>query len=828
MNHSLTQQDKTRGKAFRYLLLTLLLGLTFSVSKAQEATVAGKVLESADKPLGYANVLLLKAADSSLVKGTLTDEAGAFLFEGIAIGKYKVVASMVGFGKSKAMEANVTNADETVKLSPIMMSEAATALKEVVIEAQKPLIEQHLDKTVVNVENSIVSAGSTALEVLEKAPGVVVDQNDNISMRGRQGVIVMVDGKPVPMSGPELANMLRGMSANSVEKIELITNPSAKYDAAGNSGIIDIRLKRDKSLGTNGTFSSSFGQGRYAKSNQGLQLNHRAKKFNVFGNYNYVLRKDFNELDIYRRFFDENGAYIGAYDQQNVFNMTFNNHSARVGADYFLSSKTTVGVVANGFLMDIDRTSDNSSAVINAANQPESSFLTNALVEHGRRNQGINFNLKHTIDSLGREITADVDYIAFKNTDEQNFTTNYYNLSNEQLRDPYLLYGTLDGNLTIKSAKVDYRQPLTAIGGNLEAGLKSSLVSADNDLQFFDRSNGGNVFDTDKSNHFLYDENINAAYVNANRKGDKLNVQLGLRLENTIAKGEQLSDVPDNKPFDRNYTQLFPSAAMNYSLNKKHDLGVSVSRRINRPSYNQLNPFKNFLDPSTYSAGNPYLKPELSYAFELTHTFDQRFITKLSYSRTTDVMVQVLAPAPEGEKLVRQTFENLATLDYFGLTTTAPFSIGNWFNSVNNATIYYGLYKGSLADTDLSNGIPTFNLNSNNTIKLPNDWSAEFVGVYRSREVYGFLEVDPIWFVSAGVQKQFWDKKASVKLNVTDAFYTNKARGFTHLARYAENFYQRRDTQVATISFNYRFGNAQSGPSRRRTGGAEEETRRAN
>jgi outer membrane receptor protein involved in Fe transport len=828
MDYSLSQQENKGSKALRYLLLTLLLGLIYTAASAQDATISGKVLETADKPLGYANVLLLKAADSTLVKGTLTDEAGAFQFEGIGVGRYKVVASMLGFGKSKAMEAIVNSSNESLNLNPIRMVQAATALKEVVIEAQKPLIEQHLDKTVVNVENSIVSAGSTALEVLEKAPGIVIDQNDNISMRGRQGVIVMIDGKPVPMSGAELANMLRGMSANTVDKIELITNPSAKYDAAGNSGIIDIRLKRDKSLGTNGTFSSSFGQGRYAKTNQGLQLNHRAQKFNLFGSYNYVLRKDFNELDIYRRFFNESGAFTGAYDQQNVFLMNFSNHSARIGADYFVSPKTVVGVVANGFFMDIDRTNANRSDVINAQGQPESSFLTNAAVDHGRRNQAVNANLKHTIDSTGREITADVDYITFRNTDQQNFTTNYYNLSNEQTRAPYLLHGTLDGVLSIKSAKVDYRQPLTAIGGNLEAGLKSSLVSADNDLRFYDRSNGDNVFDRDKSNHFLYDENINAAYVNANKKWTKLQAQVGLRLEHTNAKGEQLSDVPTDKPFDRNYTQLFPSAAMNYNLSQKHDLGVSVSRRINRPSYNQLNPFKNFLEPSTYSSGNPYLRPELSYSFELTHTLDQRFITKLSYSRTTDVMVQTLAPAPEGDKLVRQRFENLATLDYYGLTVTAPFTIGNWFNSVNNATFYYGLYSGFLADTDLRNGRPTFNLNSNNSFKLPHNWSAELNGVYRGKEVYGFLDVDPIWFLSAGVQKQFWDKKASLKLNVTDAFYTNKTRGYTTLARYAENFYQRRDTQVATISFTYRFGNAQASPSRRRTGGAEEETRRAN
>ncbi|MHC2992281.1 hypothetical protein OB13_12015, partial [Pontibacter sp. HJ8] len=785
--------------------------------------ITGKVLEAESKPMGYANVLLLQGTDSSLVKGTLTDEAGAYVFEGVPAGRYKVVASMVGYGKSKGMEAVVTTGNEAVKLNPILLRQASTTLREVVVEGQKPLIEQHMDKTVMNVQNSIVSAGSTALEVLEKAPGIVVDQNDNISMRGRQGVIVMIDGKPVPMSGSELANMLRGMSANSVEKIELITNPSAKYDAAGNSGIIDIRLKRDESLGTNGTVSSSFGQGKYFKSNQGLQLNHRSRKFNVFGSYNYVYRRDFTNLDIYRRFNDE-GTFTGAYDQQNVFNFDMNNHSARLGADYFLSPNTVIGVVTNGFISDFDRTNSNRALVINRLDQPESYFLTDAAVEHGRRNQAVNFNLKHTIDSLGREITADIDLINYTNTDEQNFTTNYYNLSNEPIRNPYLLYGTLDGDLTIKSAKADYKQPLKSVGGSMEAGVKGSLVKADNNLEFFDRSNGGNAPDLDKSNHFLYEENINAAYLNANKKWDKASLQLGLRLENTIAKGEQLSD---GQKFDRNYTQLFPSAFVGYTLSKKHDLGISLSRRINRPSYNQLNPFKNFLDPSTYSAGNPFLKPELSYSFELTHTFDQRIVTKLSYTHTTDVMLQVLSPDTTQEKLVVQTFRNLATLDYYGLTVTVPFSIGNWFNSVNNGTFYYGLYKGFLAETELRNGRPTFNLNSNNTIKLPNDWSAELTGVYRGKEVYGFLDVDPVWFVSAGVQKQFWDKKASLKLNVTDAFYTNKVHGATELTRYSENFYQRRDSQVATLSFNYRFGQGKEAPSRRRTGGAEEEKNRA-
>ncbi|HEY0896956.1 MAG TPA: outer membrane beta-barrel family protein, partial [Sphingobacteriaceae bacterium] len=315
-----------------------------------------------------------------------------------------------------------------------------------------------------------------------------------------------------------------------------------------------------------------------------------------------------------------------------------------------------------------------------------------------------------------------------------------------------------------------------------------------------------------------------AAYMNANRRWGKVGLQLGLRLENTNAKGHQLTN---GEKFDQSYTQLFPSATFSFKPNKMHDLALSVSRRINRPTYNQLNPFKYFLDPSTFASGNPFLKPELTYSFELTHTINQKFIAKYSYSRTTDNMISVLSPAEGETNVIVQMDRNLARFDYYGMTFTVPLAAGNWFNSVNNATLYYGLYQGNLANTNLNNGRPTLNFNTNNTFVLSPSWSAEVVGTYRAREVYGFLGVRPVAFVSAGIQKQLWDKKASVKLNVSDLFNSQKIYGSTVLTGYQEDFFQRRDARVATLNFSYRFGKT-PGTSRRNTGGAEEEKRRAN
>ncbi len=804
----------------RTLLILVYVSTYITCAFAQETyPIRGVIVDDTGQGAPGVNVKLLASKDSSLIKVEVSNTEGRFIFENLPAGKYRIVTSYVGFQPYQSRELNLS---QPLDLGTITLTESNRMLKEVAIVSSKPLIEQQFDKMVLNVAGSISAVGSTALEVLEKAPGIAIDQNDNISMRGRTGVIVMIDGKRVPMSGSELATMLRGLSSSSVEKIDLITNPSSKYDASGNSGIIDIRLKKDNRSGTNGNVSLGVGHGEYLKTNSGLSLNHRNKNINLFGSYNFSGRKEFNHLDIDREFYSGE-LFTGAYDQDNNFDFKFSSHNIRLGIDYYVTPKTIVGVVTNGSLFGIRRNTENSSAVVNDQHVQDATFLTDGFSKANRNNGNVNLNLKHTFDSTGKEITVDLDYARFMNSDLQNYNTRYYDLQQNPTRNAYLLFGDLDGNLDIRSAKIDYTQKLKG-GTTLELGVKSSLVSTDNNLAFFDQSTGTDVLDESKSNHFLYDENINAAYMNASRRWGKVGLQLGLRLENTNAKGHQLTN---GEKFDLSYTQLFPSATFSFKPNKMHDFALSVSRRINRPTYNQLNPFKYFLDPSTFASGNPFLKPELTYSLELTHTINQKFIAKYSYSRTTDNMISVLSPAEGETNVIVQMDRNLARFDYYGMTFTVPLAAGNWFNSVNNATFYYGLYQGNLANTNLNNGRPTVNFNSNNTFVLSPSWSAEVVGTYRGREVYGFLGVKPVAFVSAGIQKQLWDKKASVKLNVSDLFNSQKIYGSTVLTGYQEDFFQRRDARVATLNFSYRFGKA-PGSTRRNTGGAEEEKRRAN
>lgn len=792
----------------------------FSQEKPAFFELKGKLISDQNQKIDEVTLHLLNTNDKKLVKIEYVTQSGQFTFDKIPKGNYTLVTQSMAYIKYESVSIEL---NKNTDLGSITLSPLSNNLNEVSIAAVKPFIQQQYDKTVINVSSSIAAVGSTALEVLEKAPGITIDQNDNIAMRGRQGVLVMIDGKLVPMSGQDLANMLRSMSANQIEKIDLITNPSSKYDASGNSGIIDIRLKKGKNDGLNGNVTMSYSQGIYPKLNPSVNINHKVKNLNIFASYNYSFREDMTELKIFRNFYSASDQVTGGNDFDNFFKFTSNSHNGRIGADYNLGKNTIIGFAANGIFTSGSVQSASNTNDFNATHELNGSLATNGKTHPIRNNGSINFNFKQVLDTAGRELTADFDYARYINNDIQNYHTQYFGVDGLQSKDPYTLFGDLKGKLNIKSFKVDYTHPVKSIGANLEAGIKASWVEADNDVAFFDRSNGGNIPDLGKSNRFLYDEQINAAYINASKKWTKLHLQLGLRLENTIAKGTQ---VTNNDNFDKNYTQLFPSGYLGYKFNKQHDLGISVSRRIDRPSYRQLNPFKIFLNPLTYAAGNPFLNPEITTSMELTYTFLQKYTTKLGYSRTTDNILNVLSPDVEPGTVI-QTFRNLAKFDYYNLSFSFPVTIGKWFNSSNTALMYYGEYKGNLVNTNLNASRLSFNFNSSNSIIIDNNTSLEVLGSYQSKSTYGFLEVGKFWSAGLGAQRQLWNKKASVKLNVSDIFYTTKIEGITKLTGYGEHFFQKRDSRVGTISFNYRFGGQGNG-SRRKTGGAEEEKRRAN
>jgi hypothetical protein len=804
-----------------HVLLTILMLFTGSASFGQLfCSISGNVTDTKKEPLAGAYLMLLR--DTALFRTTVADADGKFIIEGVPAGDYRVKLSLVGFDEYVSDVFSVT---ANTTLPGITMSAKSGTLQEVTIQGQKPFIEVRADKIVVNVENSIVSAGNSVMDVLQRSPGVRVDNNDNISLKGKSGVVIWIDGKPTPMQGADLATVLRSMPSSSIDKIELISNPGARFDAAGNAGIINIRTRKDKRMGVNGTATLTYGQGKYPKYGAGVNLNYRNRKFNVYASYNYALRYWFNHLMLNRRFLDTmNGnKQLFRYDQDNYALFNFRNHIASAGIDYSLSAHTTIGASFSGSTNSFDPRADNISRALGANDNLLYNFNTTGRHDNFHYNYAANLNLRHTFDSSGRELGVDADYAAFGSRSRQNFVTTYQAPDGSQYQPDYYLKSNLEGITRIQSLKADYVHPLSK-SMRLEAGAKSSFVKADNEPLFYEKQNGDYTLDTKRSNHFIYNENINAAYANLNKEWTKWSMQLGLRAENTNASWEQKTT---SQQYDTSYTQLFPSLAFQYHLNPKHDLGLTFSRRIERPNYQQLNPFKYFIDRTTYREGYPYLQPASFYSAELSHTFAQRFVTTFTYGINKGIITEVIQPSDNEDSITVQTTKNLKQMIFVGLSGAYPFQITKWWSNVTNFNVYYALYEGNIANTPLRNGSPTFDLNTNNTFLLPADFSAELGCFYQARQIYGYMDVQPLWMLNAGVQKHLFHKKATIRLNVQDIFFKGYPRAASAYTGYREDFVAERETRVANISFIYRFGKNTVAPVRKRSGGAEEEKNRA-
>ena len=803
-----------------------------SVTTVAQQPLNGKLtiraLADSIQPLEGATATLLRVKDGQLIRSAVTDKSGEAVFERLAAGEYRVRLTMVGM--EPAETENFVMEQPLLSLPAVTLKAGkAAALEAVTVTGKKPFIQRLSDRIVVNVENSIVSAGSSALEVIERSPGITLDQNDQISLRGKAGVIIMIDGKRTALTGADLANYLRGLPANAIDRIDIITNPSAKYDAAGNSGIIDIHLKKDQRLGANGSFTAGYGQGVYPKANTGTTFNYRNKSINVFGNYNYAHRVNLNNLILDRNFFT-NGQFSGQDKKDNYSRMPVTSHAARLGADFFAGKKSIIGFVVNSNFTHFSRDNNNSSLVIDRMKQPAFTFRTKATNNDHHSNTVANFNFKHTFDSTGREFTADVDFGLFSSNAISSTATRYYKLDGSTQQPDYILNGDQEGKLKLRTGKFDYVHPVKN-GLRISVGAKTSYVSSDNDAKFFDTSDGMAKNDTTKTNHFIYQEGNNAAYVTVNRQFRKFDLQFGLRGEQTNIKTHQ---VKGDVKWDSGYLQLFPSAFLNYKLKEDQSVGLSVSRRIDRPGYSDLNPFLFLIDVSTYATGRPGLLPQLTWSYELNYTVKNLHFT-FSYSHTkdvqniaivrfSDVFPKIRLPDPN---ITVQVPVNLESSDYFGVSISAPIRVTRWWNMMNNADIYYNHFKANLAGTNLSNGAPAADVRTNNSFTFKKGWAAELNGNFNSGGRYGYMVSDPRWGISAGVQKSVMKNQGTLRFNITDIFWTNLPRATITYNNYIEYWHAYRETRVANLSFSYRFGNNKVAAARRRTTASEEERRRA-
>ena len=814
------------------LLIIILWSFSIKQASAQEGkqvNVSLTVKDNLGKPVEGASVSLFKTKDSTLFRTSITESTGTAFFENIASGKYYGAVSHIGFMTGTIAVFEIPQDQSSITLPAVALQPRSnTDLKSVTVTSKKPFIQKLSDRIVVNVEGSIMSTGSSAMEVLERSPGVIVDQNDIISLRGKQGVLIMIDGKPTAMSGADLANYLKGLPSSAIELIDIITNPSAKYDAAGNAGIIDIRMKKDRRLGSNGSFNASYGQGVYPKAGSGITFNYRNKKLNFFGNHNYAYRVGLNHLILDRNFY-ENGQYNGGDLKDNYSKSPFSTHTSRIGMDFFPSKKTIIGFVVNSNFGHYRRNNDNSSIVISPAKERESTFLSRAKNNDHSNNIVANLNFKHSFDSSGKEISADLDYGIYHSRSLTLNATSYYKLDGTLLQPDYILDGNQKGKLRFATGKADFTAPMKH-KFLLEAGAKTSYVSSDNDARFTDVSNQVPQNDSNKTNHFLYKEYNNAAYLNLKKEFKKFDLQIGLRGEHTSISTQQLIG---NKTFDSSYFQLFPSAFFNYHLKENKTIGLSMSRRIDRPGYSQLNPFLFLIDVTTYSTGKPGLLPQLTWLYELSYTVNNmNFSVGYSYTKDNQNIAiakfkDVFPNIPSADNVTVQIPVNLRSSQNYSFSATLPFKINRWWSTVNNADIYYEKFNGTLGTTRLNNGKAVADIRSSHNFTFSKGWSAEFNANFNSGGRYGFMLMDPQWGIGIGAQKMILKNKGTLRFNFTDIFWTNLPKAVITYDNYIEKWNAYRETRVATLSFAYRFGNNKVQAARRRTTGSEEERRRA-
>jgi iron complex outermembrane receptor protein len=808
-------------------LLSLIILFIGSASFAQTASISSTAVTTTGQVVPFATAALRSVADSSLVKAAVANEAGVFSFAGLRAGSYRVGLTAVGYATWQSDVINLTDG-QTGILPPAQLTEAARSLAEVSVKAIKPLVEVLPDKLVLNVQSSITSLGSSAIELLQKAPGVLIDPNDNIILQGKNGVRVFIDGKPSPLGPADLAVYLRTIQASDIEAIEIITQPSARFDAQGNAGIINIRLKKNRNFGTNGSAALGVAMGTYyPKYNGSVSLNNRTKKTNLFATYSLRDARDWSYISLYR---EQSGQF---FDQRSETRTQSTAHNARLGADWFLSRYSTLGMLVDGNLRDATGNTLGLTPIGSLEGRVTSQLLiadNRNLSNRVNGNANLNYRFADTSSRNGgpHELSVDADLGRFRSTGNNYQPNRYVNPITNALIQERNYRMTTQTNIALRTLKADYGQRLW--GGKLSAGFKLSSVRTDNDFSFFDVLNAQNILNTDRTNRFVYTENVNAGYASFEKSKGKWQGQLGLRIEHTHSDGQLIgvAEPTTESHVVRRYVNAFPSAGLTYNQNENNSFSLNYSRRIDRPGYESLNPFESKLDELTYQKGNAFLRPQYTNTIQLSHTYKYKLTTSLSYSDTQDYFTSItdtVATTPGERPRNYITTRNLANQRVVSLGVSYPFNIAKWWNVYLNVSGYHSANNANFGDgKTIGLSANVLSLYAQQTISLPGMWKLEVSGYYTSPSIWGgTFQNRRYWGSTVGVQRKVLADRGSVVLTVSDPFNSQQWQGisqFGGLYMDASGGYESRQVR---LNFTYNFGNNQVKAARQRKTGLEDE-----
>lgn len=800
---------------YRIVFLFLCI-LSARIGFSQEAgKLSGTVIDDKGAALSYATVAILQAADSKLVTGGVSDDAGKFELKTPTAGKYTLRVSVIGFAEVN-LPLEVNSPGFSKEFGKITLKQDTKVLNEVTVQSLRPTVVSHADKLVVSVEGTALAAGNTAYEVLAKSPGVFIDQDGNIQLNGKGGIRIMIDGKLTFLSGKELQTFLQGMSAENLKDIEIITNPSAKYDAEGTAGILNINLKKNTMTGLNGSINVSSQYNGMAGYSGGATINYKKGKSSSFVTVD-LSRRPFYRDAVFTREFNEPGTstrflMTGRQEDMRVA------PSIRLGTDFDITDKHSIGATANLYYQRFDGEFANVTFQSNGNPAQDSLITATNLMQGPFSNRSFNAHYLGKLDTAGTTLSADVDYVMISDRTDSRFINQYEQVNSDFPPRLDLLSSDNPSNYNILSVKTDFTKPFTK-DTKLELGAKASHVISDNNLMFFTDTETARIPDISRTSHFIYEENIYAAYANFNTKlSEKWSLQSGLRAEKTLGKGNLKTT---NTTFTRNYLNLFPSVFLLHKISKNYQISYNYSRRISRPDYESMNPFVFYLDPYTYAQGNPNLRPAYTNSFEVTQTLKSSYILTVGYALTTDFIAEIPEQFIETKKTIFQQ-SNVEKFKNLNANLVMPFKITKNWEMNNNLTVAYQDFSVVQQGQTLRNEQLFYYAQSTQNIKLPKNVLMEINAGYQGPVAYGLYKISPMWWVDAGVKRSYMKDKVEVALNVTDIFKTRRVIGAANYNGNINEFNQYFGSQSVRLSLRYRFTKGASFEMKNRNSNLEE------
>ncbi|MEL7122413.1 MAG: TonB dependent receptor [Bacteroidota bacterium] len=800
------------------LFFTLLLFVSHMLAQNQ---VTGKVTDQQQQPLAFANVLLLNYADSSFVQGSITNDAGAFLMETVEAGKYFLSVSMIGYDTYQSSPFSILATENQNQNFDITLLEGSTSLAEITVVEKKPLLEQKIDRTIVNVQNSVVAAGSDVLTILERLPGIEVDRiNNQIQMQGKEGVVVMLNGKMIRMDANGLVQLLSGLNSNDIQTIELITTPPASFDAEGDAGIINIKTKKILDEGFNGSLSGNIAYGLRPKFGGGFNFNYKKNKYNIFlsSTNTYTLSQE--DITIFRQNNNENILTTTQIFSDRPSSTGLYNY--RLGMDYELSDRSTVGFLFSGYWRTWDMYSDMFSSIENNIGEAFSTS-NDAYEQNDWTHWMTNINFRHRFKDEGT-LNIDFDYLEFSEQNPITYLENFMDADANtfDIRD-YFSQRLTDVDFQV--VKIDYAKSLSE-QWSFEAGIKGALSSFINDTELANLENGAYISDPRFTDVYSLSEKLGAIYSSFEfNPNNKLSIKAGLRYE---YYDSDLTAEVEGDILLQNYGRLFPSAFLSYQLSSTQKVSFSYSRRITRPSIRYVTPAFIFWGYNTVLSGNPDIRPTFSDRLNISYQHPL-FLLQLQYSDDDDAITFQPTVFAEDNLIVTRT-TNMPDLKTAMLSLNVPIRWNNWFESRINTSLYWfrlqPLFEGNIQT--YTNWFSSSTLT--NTFKLPKDFSLELVGRFNSERRIGLGTMPSRTTIDLGIKKSI-NSKLSMTLNWSDLFNLSSF--------YAINFAEPdlnvvydwnydAEGNLIRLSFSYNFGNTQLKGAGGRTTGSEEERGRMN